>query len=333
MRIGKGLVSFAGALTLAAGVVGAQEPLEITTTGVGPTGFVKAIVESYHDIVRAEYPGASATFLPGTITGGMVQAAAGDVDLTVGVTPVELIFGLEGRAPFQDPLEGEILHVLTMFDTIDFWFIADKAWADANGIQSIGDIAETQPAMNLALGALSTPYIVETAKEVFANYGFTLDDVESWGGSVNTYPSGRGIDDLRDGKVDVQIVAGLHPDARLVDLNRSRPLVWLDVSEEVVAAVAPEIGLPTQRLSASHYDFLSEDKLTFRAPAALMAGAHVPEEDVYRFVRALGENIDRVQAIHPALAAYSPETMIYKSPRVDYHPGALRYYREMGWVD
>lgn len=310
-----------------------NEPFSVTATGVGPTGFLKVIVEAYHDVYRDAYPGTSATFVPGTVTGGMVQAASGQVDVTVGVTPVELIYGLTGKPPFREPLKGKILQAFTMFDTLNFWFIASKSWAEENGIESLADIAEKKPSVRIAMGSLSTPYINDTANAIFKELGFSIEEIESWGGSVHHYPSGRGIDDLRDGKVDMQIIAGLQPDARLIDLNRTRPLIWLKVDKDVLEKVASEVDMSVNTLPGDTYDFLNGDIATIRVTCSLMAGAHVPEETIYKIVRSIGENIERVRKIHPALHSFSPEVMVMKSRRVDYHPGALRYYKEKGWVD
>ena len=50
-------------------------------------------------------------------------------------------------------------------------------------------------------------------------------------------------------------------------------------------------------------------------------------------VKAVAENIDRVQAIHSAFKSYSKDAMIAKPKAMDYHPGAKKYYLERGWIN
>jgi TRAP-type uncharacterized transport system substrate-binding protein len=63
---------------------------------------------------------------------------------------------------------------------------------------------------------------------------------------------------------------------------------------------------------------------------AVVAGNHVSEETVYKFVKAMAENQERVRGIHPTLVEFSIDK-VYRNPtQLPYHPGAARYYREIG---
>jgi hypothetical protein len=56
----------------------------------------------------------------------------------------------------------------------------------------------------------------------------------------------------------------------------------------------------------------------------------VTDETVYKLMKALFENKDTVRAIHPSLAAFSPEAALRNPTSVPYHPGAAKYSREVG---
>ena len=307
-------------------------PFVVTATGVGPTGYLKVIIEAVHNLYRETYPGTTATFIPGAQFGGMVQAAAGKMDIVVGVTPVETSYGIQGKEPFKEPLKGKLYHIGTVLDNTRHYFIADKVWADANGIKSVADLARVKPKVRLALGSLATPYINDTAEAAFKKLGFSSNDIKSWGGTVSYYPSGRGIDDLKDGKIDMQIISTVHPDGRLIDLHRSRPIVWLPISEAVLRDIAPAFEMKVVTLPKSTYSFMTDDQPTLETFAAMLSGTHVSNDTAYKMARSMGENISKMQKIHPALGNLGPQTLVMKSAQVEYHPGALRYYREKGWV-
>ncbi|MEN0000713.1 MAG: TAXI family TRAP transporter solute-binding subunit, partial [Pseudomonadota bacterium] len=55
----------------------------------------------------------------------------------------------------------------------------------------------------------------------------------------------------------------------------------------------------------------------------------LPEEDVYQITKTMYENLPFLQAIHPATKAMAVEKAI-AGPPVPLHPGAARYYKEVG---
>ena len=66
---------------------------------------------------------------------------------------------------------------------------------------------------------------------------------------------------------------------------------------------------------------------------SLLAGAHVPDEVVYKYVKAIAENEARVQSIGGSLkTAFTSAKMNTNPAGLAFHPGALRYYKEKGLV-
>src|SRR5690606_28667673 len=63
-------------------------------------------------------------------------------------------------------------------------------------------------------------------------------------------------------------------------------------------------------------------------PNLLIVAAEMDEDLAYRFTKALFENIDVVRNIHPSANETTPETAL-DSP-IPLHPGAIRYYEEIG---
>jgi TRAP-type uncharacterized transport system substrate-binding protein len=53
---------------------------------------------------------------------------------------------------------------------------------------------------------------------------------------------------------------------------------------------------------------------------------------VYEVTRAVFENLDDFRKLHPAFANLDPEDMITKGISADIHPGAMKYYKEKGWM-
>ena len=71
---------------------------------------------------------------------------------------------------------------------------------------------------------------------------------------------------------------------------------------------------------------------TFGALATLVSSSDVPDDTVYAVVKSIFEHFDEFRKLHPALAHLEPEQMVHQGLTMPLHAGALRYYRERGWV-
>ena len=49
-------------------------------------------------------------------------------------------------------------------------------------------------------------------------------------------------------------------------------------------------------------------------------------------VRAVFENFDEFKKLHPAFGALDPKDMVKNGNSAALHPGAVKYYKEKGWL-
>jgi TRAP transporter TAXI family solute receptor len=71
---------------------------------------------------------------------------------------------------------------------------------------------------------------------------------------------------------------------------------------------------------------------TYGVLATLVSSAKVDNEVVYQLVKAVFENFDDFKKLHPAFASLDPKHMIKDGLSAPLHPGALKYYKEKGWM-
>ncbi|MBI1209595.1 MAG: TAXI family TRAP transporter solute-binding subunit [Azospirillum sp.] len=71
---------------------------------------------------------------------------------------------------------------------------------------------------------------------------------------------------------------------------------------------------------------------TYGVLATVISSATVPDEMVYTVVKAVFENFDDFKKLHPAFANLDPKLMIKDGLTVPLHPGAIKYYKEKGWM-
>jgi len=80
------------------------------------------------------------------------------------------------------------------------------------------------------------------------------------------------------------------------------------------------------------YRTVDQPITTFGVVATLVTSADVANNDVYELTRAVMENIDDFRQLHPAFATLAPKSMVVDGLSAPLHAGALKYYREKGWV-
>ena len=71
---------------------------------------------------------------------------------------------------------------------------------------------------------------------------------------------------------------------------------------------------------------------TFGVRATLVTSTNTSDDVVYHTVKAVFENFDRFKRLHPAFATLKEEEMIKEGLSVPLHDGAVRYYKERGWM-
>ena len=59
---------------------------------------------------------------------------------------------------------------------------------------------------------------------------------------------------------------------------------------------------------------------------------NVANTTVYALVKAVFDNFDEFKKLHPAFAHLEPKDMIKNGLSAPLHPGAIKYYKEKGWM-
>jgi TRAP transporter TAXI family solute receptor len=87
--------------------------------------------------------------------------------------------------------------------------------------------------------------------------------------------------------------------------------------------------IPMQRFYPGLGDSVAVD--TFGLMATLCTSSRIPDEIVYDLTKEVFENIEFFRRQHPALAELSRESML-TGLTAPLHPGALKYYKEVGMI-
>ena len=340
IRAGRGMIATT-ALTLALGAWGIASParadfndkkaISYSVDGGTATGYMKVVTESINGIVREAYPGTDATYKPGSPAGGILNMGTGKSDFAFNGAPAEIAYANEGKAPFTAPLKGKFLFVMMLHNELVVHNLMTKEWAEKNGIKSFEDIAAKKPYMRLAVNQpANLQSTVLMYQNLFQEFGIDEKQVTNNGAGTIRANTATGLDALRDGKIDVFINGGFVPTAEITDVARGRDLLWISGSKERMESAAKRWGISAYKVAKGAYPFVTQDEYTSSIWNCVMVGAHVSDETVYKFTKALFENAERMRRIHPSMESWAPAEAFKNTTQMDMHPGAARYYREAG---
>lgn len=139
---------------------------------------------------------------------------------------------------------------------------------------------------------------------------------------------------LCDNQIDAMIYTVGHPSGSIQEATTACDSVLVNVTGEAIdTLIADNPYYAAATIPGGMYRGTDADVTTFGVGATVVTSADVSEEAVYQFVKAVFENFDEFKGLHPAFANLTPEGMIKNSLSAPLHDGAVRYYREKGWME
>ena len=138
---------------------------------------------------------------------------------------------------------------------------------------------------------------------------------------------------LCDGKIDGFIFGVGHPSANIQDPTTSCGAKLVSITGPAVdRLIADKPYYAKATIPGGLYPNNPEAAQTYGVLATVVASSKTTPETVYQVVKAVFDNFDEFKRLHPALANLRPESMIRNGLSAPLHEGALRYYREKGWI-
>jgi TRAP transporter TAXI family solute receptor len=146
----------------------------------------------------------------------------------------------------------------------------------------------------------------------------------------------EGCDMIANDQADAIIVGGTVPFSAYMELFLSDKIELVGFTEAEVKAINDATPSYVRAVipAGSYNGKVPADLLTVASGAGLGCRPDVPEEEVYQIVKIMCEHWDELGVVHDMFTRITPEEIC----RIDtslapIHPGALRYYRERGWLN
>ncbi len=138
---------------------------------------------------------------------------------------------------------------------------------------------------------------------------------------------------LCDNKIDGFFYGVGHPSANIQDPTTTCGAKLVSLTGPAVdKLVAENSFFAKATIPGGLYNNNPQPTTTYGVLATVVSSAKVSDETVYQMVKATFDNFDEFKKLHPALAVLEPKNMIKDGLSAPLHPGAVKYYKEKGWM-
>jgi uncharacterized protein len=242
----------------------------------------------------------------------LLQSGRGEVAFTLGDALSDAWKG-DVDAGFPAPLK-KLRGIAGIYPN----YIQIVAGADS-GIKTLADLKGKR----VSVGAPKSGTELN-ARAVLKAAGLSYKDLSK----VEYLPFGESVELMKNRQLDVTLQsAGLGVSA-LRDLAASMKIVVVEIPAEVVAKIGDPAYLPAM-IPANTYEGQTRDVAAIAIQNFLVTHEGVSAETVYKLTKAMWENLDALVAAHAAGKAIKKESALKGMP-VPLHPGAEKYYKEIG---
>ncbi len=169
----------------------------------------------------------------------------------------------------------------------------------------------------------------QMTRDVLEANGLKYDDLSKMNFAGNV---GDASNQVKDRQVDGFSALIAHPASYLMELSASTDVRIVPLDKAAIDKLVKNYsGYSPITLKAGTYPWLKQDVPTINAPVILVTNAKMPDDDIYKMAKVWFENHDTLVNVHEVMKEFVPVNAA-ADPVIPIHPGALRYYKEVGAV-
>lgn len=242
----------------------------------------------------------------------LLQAGRGEAAISLGDSLSDAYKG-NTEAGFKAPL-SKLRTISALYPN----YIHFVAAADS-GIKSFADIKGKR----ISVGAPKSGTELNS-RAILAAAGLSYKDFSK----VEYLSYAESVELMKNRQLDVTLLSSGAGVAALRDLATSQKVVFLNISEDIVKKIddpAYQVGI----IPANTYEGQTADVKTVSVQNFLVTHSGVSEQTVYTMTKTMFENLDQMVAAHAAAKGINLANAA-KNPPAPLHPGAEKYYKEMG---
>ena len=190
-----------------------------------------------------------------------------------------------------------------------------------SGIKTLADLKGKRVSVGAAKSGTEL-----NARAVFKAAGINYTDLAK----VEYLAFGESVELMKNRQLDATLQSAGLGVASIRDLATAVNIIIIPVPASVVAKVGDAAYQPAV-IPANTYTGQTTDVVTAAIPNFLVTHSGVSDELAYQMTKTMYENLDSLYAAHNSAKAIKRENAIKGMP-IPLHPGAERYYKEVGLI-
>jgi len=295
-----------------------EEEIHVLIGGSGPGGAYYPLSCGLMTIINEHVPGMKATAIASGATANLRMMLEGEMFMCMWDVPGSAAI-YQGPTPYFPEAQTQIRLIAPthacyyLFATLDPEI---KTWADIEG-------------KKIAMGGPGT-MDVDCCEAALVSMGLERD-VDYTGLMLDGFEAAEA---LMDGRVDVMFAGGGLRLPCLLEVDAIKDIYFVRAPEDKwdqILIDQEEAGHAAVIMTVPKeiYRGLDKDYECFACVESFVTNSVQPEELVYKVTKALWENLEIMVLVHPSGAEIDFEK-VKLGGNLPYHPGALRYYKEIG---
>jgi len=166
------------------------------------------------------------------------------------------------------------------------------------------------------------------ARMMYEAHGMTYEDSK-----IDYLNYGEAIDQMKNGLIDAAFVTSGIPNATVMELGTTNKIVIVPIEGEGAKKLIEKYPFFVEDIiPADTYD-TDTDVKTVTVMNILIVREDLPEEVVYDLTKGIFENLDDIKASHNTAEKHISLENSQIGVNIPLHPGAERYYKEVGIID
>ncbi|MEL0630065.1 TAXI family TRAP transporter solute-binding subunit [Psychromonas aquatilis] len=139
---------------------------------------------------------------------------------------------------------------------------------------------------------------------------------------------------LCDKKIDVIVYVVGHPNSSIKEATSACNTKLVNVEgEKINKLINTYPYYEPATIPGNIYKDNPEDTSTFGVGATVVTTSDLPDDVAYQMVKAVFENHEKFSKLHPSFKGLTKKSMVTKYLTAPLHPGALKYYKEIGLLE
>lgn len=232
----------------------------------------------------------------------------------------------------KEPIGGYKAMVggLTSVSAVNFM---TKSFIDKHGVSTIEEAIRQK--LPIRIGCSPVGSMDNEVVQILLGYlGVSEEDIKSWGGDV-IHGGGSDLSSMvKDGKLDFMLDHTSVQSSTMSEIAMTCDVQFLQWEEDTIDYFVKEKGFQRITIAPDSWKNQTEEIINVGTPDCIFVKEDLDEDIVYNLTKVMCENRDKLVENLASLEPFDPATCweAEKIGGLELHPGAEKYFKEMGYI-